>query len=588
MSHQTRVNKPTQLCITLYNHYMRLPLFITVLITPSLLLLLFWLLPDWDARLQLPLFHFYVVTFTTFAAAVVSILLAMILQPVAQTRHALSAVAFAVMGAIFFTHGLPTPGALVDHFHPAVQWSAWLTLFGGGLIFCLASYDTPDRYYKWLSLSKIGYVAATSVAGYLAVTLFAPHWLQWIEQQSAPWYYLLTFYLTLALWLWAGLRLWRIWQRTGNRVDGMLTLVSFWLAQATISLHQFPLWQLGWWLYHFLLLAAFLATLFILVAQYEQARQFRLLPYYLATSLIITVLLALVSAYLYADFTAGFLNQGNVFQRRITGLIIAASSMGILFLVLLLIVRRADRVISQNTAELALAYDNLRRSEQIRQDLTNMIVHDLRTPLTSITVSLDLAARNKDAGLNLETDVVDRAQRAAARLDQMVDDILTVSKLEAGELEIKLQPVAVQAFLAERLEGFSTQAAREAKALQLACEPDLIARLDPSLLGRVIENLIANGLKYTRANGFVHVSAWCNDQKIWMAVQDNGVGIPEAYRERIFGKFVQVPSDDNQTVRRGTGLGLAFCRLVVEAHNGRIWVENNEEGGSAFRFWLPM
>jgi signal transduction histidine kinase len=580
---------------------MRRLLFLTALVAPVLFLLFFWFFPEWDRRLQLPLFHFYVVTFTTFAAAVVSILLARILRPVAQTRHALAAVAFAVMGTLFFTHGLPTPGALTAHFHPAVQWSAWLTLFSGGLIFFLASYDNdPNRQHKWLSLSTISYAAIIGVSGYLAVLLFAPHWLPRIAQQSDPWHLLVIFYITLGLWLWAGIRLWRIWQLSQNRVDGMLVLVSFWLAQAAISMHQFSLWQLSWWVYHFLLLAAFLGTFLVLVAQYEQARQFRLLPYYLATSFIVTVLLALMSAYLYGDFMASVLGrqileqhllaaQESVFQRRIVGLVIAAFSMGILFLVLLLIVRRADRVINQNTDELALAYENLQRSERIRQDMTSMIVHDLRTPLTSIIASLDLTAhKNKGDMLNMEKGTFDRVRRAATRLSQMVDEILAVSKLEAGELEIRRQSVPLQAFLTERLEGFSAQAARESKSLQLDCEADTVARLDPSLLGRVIENLIANGLKHTSSSGVVHVSAWRNDQKIWIAVRDNGIGIPEAYRERIFDKFVQVPSTDERITRRGTGLGLAFCRLAVEAHNGRIWVENIEEGGSDFRLWLPL
>jgi signal transduction histidine kinase len=454
---------------------MRLPLFITVLIAPTLLLGFLWLFPEWDRPIPLPLFHFYVVTFTTFAAAVVSILLAMILRPVAQTRHALAAVAFAAMGTLFFTHGLPTPGALMPHFHPAVQWSAWLTLFGGGLIFWLASYDQPGQRPEWLSLSKVSYGAAIGVIGYLAVALFAPHWLQGIAERSDPWHYRAIFYLTLGLWLWAGIRLWSIWRLSKNRVDGMLVLVSFWLGQATISMHLFPLWQLSWWLYHFLLLVAFLGTLYVLVIQYERVREFRLLPYYLAISLIVTVLLALVSAYLYGDFATGVMGQAllnqqgltaeqSLFQRRIIGLVIAGASMGILFLVLLLIVRRADRVITQNTADLALAYENLRRSEQIRQDLTNMIVHDLRTPLTSIIVSLNLAShRSQQPGAKsnptIDRQIIDRVQRAATRLNQMIDDILVVNKLEAGELEIKRQSVPLQSFLAERLEGFSAQAA---------------------------------------------------------------------------------------------------------------------------------
>jgi signal transduction histidine kinase len=572
---------------------MRRFFFITALIAPALLLLFFWLFPELDLGFRLPLFHFYVVTFTTFAAAVVSILLVIMLQSVAQLRHALAALAFAVMGTVFFTHGLPTPGALMSHFHPAVQWSAWLTLFSGGLVFYLATYDQPQQRPSWLSLTTVIYFAAIGVTLYLAIILLVPHWLQMIDEQIAPWHRLVAFYLTLLLWLGAGMRLWRTWQLTRSRVDGVLVLVAFWLAQAAISMHQFPLWQLSWWLYHFLLLVAFLLTLRVLIMQYEQAHQFRLLPYYLATSLIVTAFLALVSAYLYGDFVATLLGlvvtQEMIFQGRVVGLSIATLSMGTLFLVLFFVVRRADRIMGQNAADLARAYENLRRSEQSRQDLTNMIVHDLRTPLTSISVSLDLAARDRAVGnAEMQAKFMDRIGRAATRLSRMVDDILAVSKLEAGEFVLELEWVRLHSFLAERLEGFSAQAVRENKVLHLDCALGLTAEFDTGLLGRVIENLVANAIRYTTDNGQIHVAAWHHDERVWLAVRDNGIGIPEAYHERIFDKYVQAPAADNETLRKGTGLGLAFCRLVVEAHNGRIWVENNAPAGSTFRMWLPQ
>jgi signal transduction histidine kinase len=332
----------------------------------------------------------------------------------------------------------------------------------------------------------------------------------------------------------------------------------------------------------------FMPTILLLTAKFE-----RTLSYYLAVSLIVTTLLALVSAYFYGDFVATLLGsavaQEMVFQGRIIGLSIAALSMGTLFLVLLFIVRRADRIMSQNAADLAQAYENLRRSEQSRQDLTNMIVHDLRTPLTSISVSLDLAARDQaDNNADMQAVFMDRIGRAATRLRRMVDEILAVSKLEAGEFVLELERVKLHDFLAERLEGFSAQAVREGKGLHLDCELGLTAEFDPALLGRVIENLVTNALRYTAENGQIQVTAWTHDERVWLEVRDDGIGIPEAYHERIFDKYVQAPAAGNETVRKGTGLGLAFCRLVAEAHNGRIWVENNAAAGSTFRMWLPQ
>src|SRR3712207_2402521 len=123
---------------------MKRVLVILALFAPSAILVFLSLQPQADPTASLPLFHFYIVTFTTFAAAVVSILLSSTLEGVAQPRHVLAAVAFAVVATVFFLHGFATPGALIDYSHPAVRWSAWLTLFGGGFIFALAGLDGPS------------------------------------------------------------------------------------------------------------------------------------------------------------------------------------------------------------------------------------------------------------------------------------------------------------------------------------------------------------------------------------------------------------------------------------------------------------
>src|SRR5258708_1461033 len=110
-------------------------LVIIALLAPAMTLIFFTIQPRADRTVSLPLFHFYLVTFITFSAAVISILLTATLGFEGQPRHVLAAAAFAVIGSIFFSHGLATPGALIDHVHPASAWSAWLTLFGAGVLF---------------------------------------------------------------------------------------------------------------------------------------------------------------------------------------------------------------------------------------------------------------------------------------------------------------------------------------------------------------------------------------------------------------------------------------------------------------------
>jgi signal transduction histidine kinase len=561
-------------------------------IAPGGLLLFFRLWPGLDPAVEAPLFHFYVVTFTAFATAVLAVLLLLALGPVARLRHLLAAIAFATMALLLFVHGITTPEALTTHFHPAVQWSAWLTLLTGAAIFVLASHDGPNGAPEWLTVARVGAVLAPYLVVYLVVALFLPDWLMGVNQRLPP--ERAIFIASISLWGLAAVRLWRIWQVSGDRVDQVLVLVAFWLAASTLSLHQFPLWHLSWWLYHFFLLAAVMLAFYILTMAYEQARQFRLLPYYVATSLIVTALLTLIASYLFGAFAVDVLAHRLIdpalviADARIMGLVVAALTMSVLFLALLLIIYRAERIINTRNAQLAEAYASLRHSESLREDLVEMIVHDLRTPLTAIGINVDLMGRTIGQDMvPKQVRYVDNLRQASARMNQMINDILIVSKLEAGEFQLQLHLAVVHDLLAERVHEFTVQATTECKELVLTCPPDLLVTMDSALIGRVVENLVSNAMKYTESNGHIHVEARLEGEQIVVAVCDTGVGVPDDYKEQIFGKYLQVPASEKRPPRIGTGLGLAFCRLAVEAHGGRIWVEDGAGGGSVFKFWLP-
>ncbi|MGB0386208.1 MAG: adenylate/guanylate cyclase domain-containing protein [Ardenticatenaceae bacterium] len=273
-------------------------------VAPSLLLLFFALQPEADRAAVSPLFHFYIVTFTSFAAAVISILLTVLLGGVAPPRHILASIGFATIGTLFFSHGLATPEAIIDHFHPAVRWSAWLTLFGGGVLFVLAA-AAPF----WLPIRRVVTLTVAGMVGYFAFALIVPQGLEFMEAQSTIWQRMMVFLGSFALWLYASYCFWRTWRLSRNQVDGVLAVVSFWIAQATISLHLFPIWRLSWWLYHFMLLAAFLFVLYMLAFEYERARQFRVLWYFLGLSLMLTALLALVGSHLFSTHLYGALRS---------------------------------------------------------------------------------------------------------------------------------------------------------------------------------------------------------------------------------------------------------------------------------------
>lgn len=267
-------------------------------VAPLLLLLFFVLVPSADRGAVFPLFHFYIVTFTSFAAAVISMLLTVVLGEVAHRRHLLVSVAFAVIGTLFFTHGLATPDAIITHFHPTITWSAWLTFVGGGILFALAG-TSPD----WLPIRQVIYFTVAAILGYFAVAYLMPEWLNQMDQMDTTWQPWLVFVIPFVIWSGATFSFWRIWQQTKNQVDGVLALVCFWMVQATISQHLFEVWRLSWWLYHFMLLVSFLFVLGVLLVEYERARQFRVLWYFLGCSLVLTALLALIASHLFSIYS---------------------------------------------------------------------------------------------------------------------------------------------------------------------------------------------------------------------------------------------------------------------------------------------
>lgn len=239
--------------------------------------------------------------------------------------------------------------------------------------------------------------------------------------------------------------------------------------------------------------------------------------------------------------------------------------------------------------------------EQMREELTSMIVHDLRSPMTAVVGGLklieDIAVPVDETGVVVRA--VEVAIRSSKRLLTLVDTLLDISKMEAGQMRLDMKPQAFWSIAANVIAEFTPIAAQQEVTLVNDVLPDLPPLLvDQDKIERLLTNLIDNALKFTPSGGQVIVRARLPDESPSSAprpgqsrrmalcgVLDTGPGIPDEYLERIFDRFVQVKGRKGR--RRGTGLGLAFCKLAVEAHGGRIWVENRPEGGSAFLFILP-
>ena len=243
------------------------------------------------------------------------------------------------------------------------------------------------------------------------------------------------------------------------------------------------------------------------------------------------------------------------------------------------------------------------RGERLREDLANMVVHDLRNPLQAILLTLQKVAR-----LDLPLNALEHAgegMQVAEEILEMVNSLLDVARFEAGNAAVRRTPASVNDHIRSVVRRFAAQA--EARSVSLGtdlCDSVPVLHLDHELIHRMLSNLVSNALKFTKAGQRVSVRTRvvdsadqadaelrqafdrCQRPSVLLSVSDTGEGIPEAYRSKIFEKFGQVESR-KAGWRMSTGLGLTLCRYVVEAHEGHIWVESQVNVGSTFHVVLP-
>jgi signal transduction histidine kinase len=241
------------------------------------------------------------------------------------------------------------------------------------------------------------------------------------------------------------------------------------------------------------------------------------------------------------------------------------------------------------TDSLEDALRKLREVEKMRDDLMKMIVHDLKTPLTAVLASIEMLM-DGDLGEMSEEQrkMLGDAEGKAEDLLALIGDLLEVSRIEEATMSLDLQPIAPAALLNEIVHEWTVRFQQEGATAMVDVSDDApVFEADKALLKRVLGNLVQNALTHSAQAITLQLSARRDGDGILFTVADNGPGIPPEYHEVIFRKFERV-KNPTMPRTRSSGLGLAFCKLVVDAHGGRIWVQSAGEGkGSAFHFSLP-
>lgn len=258
-----------------------------------------------------------------------------------------------------------------------------------------------------------------------------------------------------------------------------------------------------------------------------------------------------------------------------------------------------------NLTGMIYVFDDITREHEIdrmKSDFVALVSHELRTPLTSIIGFISLVLDGKVGQINdMQEQSLSRAHRQSQRLAMMINDLLDISRIEAGRIVMKLDPVEIIEIAQQRLEELKPQADEKEIILDLDTPSDLPNLTgDTERIGQILTNLIGNAIKFTPTKGKVSVKMSRKacpvelDQTIdendgvHVEVIDTGPGIPEQERENIFDKFQQLGNVQTRE-QGGTGLGLSIARGFVEAHKGTIWVDTGENGkGCNFQFWIPL
>jgi len=250
--------------------------------------------------------------------------------------------------------------------------------------------------------------------------------------------------------------------------------------------------------------------------------------------------------------------------------------------------KELEAKVSERTRELEVANLELEAASRHKSEFLANMSHELRTPLNAILgyTELILDKIYGDVSEKIQ-EVLERLEKNGRHLLGLINDVLDLSKIEAGQLSLSLNDYSMQEIVQTVVTAVESLAAEKNLALEVSVSPDLTAGMgDEQRIAQVLLNLVGNAIKFTE-EGKVRVEAAASNDTFLISVSDTGLGLSEADQKMIFEEFHQADSSSTRK-KGGTGLGLSIAKRIIEMHGGRIWVESRPGKGSTFRFTLPV
>lgn len=556
------------------------PILATLLLAPVVLFLLLMLapasdIPLWQTSAQYWDVHAYLMMFAGLMALITALYANVVLKSRARGRLQFVTLAFVAMAAMMLLSGLDTPDVFfAERKSQGFLWSLSLSLPVGALFFALAGVrwrpTVEETLARWRVVIGLVVLLFLAVYGGL-VTAVAHPILSFSTLISGPIYLAIGLGATLLL-LWAARRIWSDVSIEGALFGQRLALALLLLAEAQLFFTIGRPEALSWFLFYPLTLLGLAVAVWAILSALRANRELQVSRYFAVTGSILILGVSLLVGEAVIQFFG--------LDRYRSVILTVMLAQGVLnFLSLLAIVVYLDRLVQRRTLELA-------REQRRRIDLTQMIVHDLKSPLTVIRSGISMLVKGHLGDVTpRQRQLLNRTEEANQRLLQLIDNVLDVERMEAGMLPLRWQEFQCTPWLREGLVAWEPVAEAQGKQLKQSIPPNLpTVRGDKELLLRVVNNLLANAFNYASSGSLVCVSAGVEQGYVAICVTDDGPGVPDGDKERIFEKFAQVEG----APRRGAGLGLTFCKMAVEAHGGRLVVLDNPTGGAVFRFTLPI